>query len=187
MTFNNLSLYLSQMHFPARAKTIKIFTDWRIFHSFAFSTLTVDCCGNLANTPAAPPHPPDTPPGLWGHAPSPPRPPPPPTPPSGSAETGRRWPQRRAVTQTHKYYTQFSMGSNYVFIHNVPEKYFQSVESTGQTGQSIIMPWSSLTHEFDQSLPESPEAFQFQCPLHNIVRSSRASNTICSSLPLLLQ
>ena len=46
------------------------------------------------------------------------------------------------------------MGSNHVFIHNVPEKYFQSVESTGQTGQSIIMPWSSLTHEFDQSSPE---------------------------------
>ena len=41
MTFNNSSLYLSQMHFPARAKTVKIFTDWRIFHSFAFSTLTV--------------------------------------------------------------------------------------------------------------------------------------------------
>ena len=41
MTFNNSSLYLSQMHFPARAKTIKIFTDRRIFHSFAFSTLTV--------------------------------------------------------------------------------------------------------------------------------------------------
>ena len=58
------------------------------------------------------------------------------------------------MTQTHKYYIQFSIGSNHVFIHNVPEKYFQSVESTGQTGQSIIMPWSSLTHEFDQSSPE---------------------------------
>ena len=46
------------------------------------------------------------------------------------------------------------MGSNHVFNHNVPEKYFQLVESTGQTGQSIIMPWSSLTHEFDQSSPE---------------------------------
>ena len=41
MTFNNSSLYLSQMHFPDRANTIKILTDWRIFHSFALSTLTV--------------------------------------------------------------------------------------------------------------------------------------------------
>ena len=65
MTFNNSSLYLSQMHFPARAKTVKIFTDWRIFHSFAFSTLTVvTVVATLLTLRQPSPHPPDTPPGL---------------------------------------------------------------------------------------------------------------------------